>query len=150
MLFVNVVSWLLVLLKLVVIECDYYSFDGSDNNLEHPAWGSRDRPFQRILGESDYLSYSDGEGEIDDTLPNPRKISNILGQIPITQSKYSNYAPLSGVAWFVHRIFPISYTNAIVHIDKTMNKTCKYINKNVPKGHGQCFSPSIFVIKIGI
>ena len=78
MLFASVVPWLLVLLKLILIECDYYSFDGADNNLEHPAWGSRDRPFQRILGESDYLSYSDGEGEIDDTLPNPRKISNIF------------------------------------------------------------------------
>ena len=106
MLLVSIIQWLLVLLNLKLILCEYYSFDGTDNNLEHPAWGSADRPFQRIHGESDYLSYSDGEGQIDDSLPNPRKISNILGQIPITQSKYSNYAPLSGIAWsVVYRTF---------------------------------------------
>ena len=50
------------------------SIDGSGNNVENTDWGAAGAT-QIRLGDADYV---DGIGEIDDSLPNPRAISNAL------------------------------------------------------------------------
>ena len=103
--------WSLFAWLLVVCDGDYYSFDGTGNNLDHPLYGTKERPFLRYEGEIDYLSYSDHEGELDTSKPNARKISNILGQLPQSQSKYTDYAPLSGIAWSWATILALDICN---------------------------------------
>lgn len=129
MVVVLVVEWLLLsVLNIDTINGEYYSLDGSGNNLDHPAWGVADQVFQRSNEEIEYLSYADGQGEIDSSLPNPRKISNMLGQVPISQSKYSNYAPLSGIAWYGTKLYPIRIIYIKLYILRNVQ-----INKNITK-----------------
>ena len=86
---------------LLVTKAEYYRFDGKNNNLQHPSWGSKQIPYKRLPDEYKYVTYTDETGSIDTSLPSPRKISNSLGQIPMQQSKYSKFAPLSGMAWYL-------------------------------------------------
>jgi len=58
----------------------FASFDGSQNNLLAPSRGSKEARFSRRLG---LAFYADGVSSVDETLPAPRTVSNVLfGQPP--------------------------------------------------------------------
>eukprot|EP01083_Nonionella_stella_P027139 74671_1 len=80
-----------------------YSLDGSNNNLDHPEWGTPGRLFRRLPNEYKKLTYSDGHHQMNTHLPNARILSNSIGQTPKSQSKFGKYAPLSGIAWVVSK-----------------------------------------------
>eukprot|EP01084_Bolivina_argentea_P124504 220615_1 len=82
-----------------VVYAEYYSLNGSNNNIEHPNWGTINTVYRRLPNEHNKLSYINQSYQINNNLPNPRLISNSLGQLPKRQSKYSKFSPLSGIAW---------------------------------------------------
>ena len=89
----------------IVIRAEYYSIDGQNNNIDNPLWGSTNRAYQRIYNEWNYLSYVDSSGTMDSSLPNPRKISNVLGTLPKQQSINEKFDPLSGIAWYLNILY---------------------------------------------
>jgi len=75
------------------LECDsssrYRTFDGTCNNLQNPALGSVNSPYRRLLppayGDGDWLprgasEWSETTGYVSETLPSPRKISDVVFQ----------------------------------------------------------------------
>ena len=85
-------SWINVVLG------EYHSFDGRNNNLNNDDWGAAGVAFRRIDGESETNSFSDSVDEMDDSLPNARKISNLFGKLgPISSSNdvYSQITALT-------------------------------------------------------
>ena len=89
-----------VLLSIVsVTNSEYYSFDGTGNNLDNDDWGSSGMPYRRIDGEADVTSYTDGVSQMDSSLPNARQISNLFGQLSISSSSDDEYTQLTMLAF---------------------------------------------------
>lgn len=95
----------LLVTPLLVIMCMYVhaqevrTYDGSDNNLENPSWGSSHTPLLRYAAPD----FADGinEPKLDETYgrPNPRVISNVLfaqEQNIIDETGLSDYAWVFG------------------------------------------------------
>ena len=83
----NTLLWLLIhILTLSVVNSDYYSFNGTGNNLANPHWGSKNTPYIR-LPKIRFLSTEDLS-----TLISPRNLSNFLsyGQPKATEVKESD------------------------------------------------------------
>ncbi|MCA9262226.1 MAG: peroxidase family protein [Planctomycetales bacterium] len=68
------------------------TLDGTGNHLVNPLWGAASIPFTRA---SDFVTYDDGMSEPVVGMPNPRHLSNVLGDQP------SPMADLRGLSDFV-------------------------------------------------
>ncbi|ETO34440.1 peroxidase [Reticulomyxa filosa] len=82
-------NYQLLLFCVWVVKSEYYSFGGSNNNIENPTWGSVGVPAYRFARElSEFNTYGDNSTSLDTTKPNPRVISNTLGQF--TKRRHPN------------------------------------------------------------
>ncbi len=78
-------KWIVVLAGTVwaapALAVEYRTFDGSQNNLTHTAYGQAGQPLRRMAP----ANYADGAGMVDATRVNPRRISNRLFDQPDSQ-----------------------------------------------------------------
>jgi hypothetical protein len=104
------------------------NFDGSENNPRHPHFGARGNPLLRLTEPN----YEDGRSELLKRVPNPREVSNIVGDIKANFRNLNMYNHMF-ISWsqFIGNDITLTPTQAneplnipIGRCDNTFDKFC--------------------------